>query len=162
MQVGIRRDIAVPVNPQSGARIFDSAWIRAVYCRTVNACIAQMHFRIRQNVVQLVRTNYDQKTKKPKAAVVGRMRLEKPELTRELRAQLTDREAKEAEAWIENHGRLGLLREEFAALTLAETLRLATNWFSRNADSRAAAAAVASVLPALHQLRKLFKEGGLL
>jgi hypothetical protein len=121
-----------------------------------------MHFRTRQKIVQLVRTSYDATEKKPKAVVVGRMTLENPQLTSELRAALTDSEVKEAQAWIENQGRLHALREEMAALSLVDNLRLASNWFMRNAESRQASVAVSHVLPALHAFRKTLKDKGFL
>jgi len=83
-----------------------------------------VHFRTRQKIVQLVRTSYDPVEKKPKAVVVGRMDLDNPGVTDELCAVLTDNEIAEARTWIENHGRVGRLREEFAAATLAENLQL--------------------------------------
>jgi hypothetical protein len=119
-----------------------------------------VHFRIRQHVVQLIRTSYDPATKKPKATVLGRMPLRNPALTPELRAALTPAEIKEAEAWLQRRGRLELLREEFAALGLPEELLRAANWFRTNADSPAAQAAAADLLPALYQLRQAIKELG--
>jgi len=121
-----------------------------------------MHFRTRQKIVQLVRTSYDPVEKKPKAVVVGRMNLDKPSVTDELCAVLTDAEVAEAQAWIENQGRVGRLREEFAAATLADNLQLATNWLARHSDSRAAAAAVAELLPAFHKFRRTLREKGFL
>jgi hypothetical protein len=121
-----------------------------------------MHFRLRKNVVQLVRTSYDPATKKPKAAVVGRMPLGQPKLSPELKRELTEAEIAEAEAWIEGQHRMNSLKEEFAALTLPESISLASRWFSRNADSPAAAAVIPQLLPALQSLRKMLRKQGLL
>ena len=121
-----------------------------------------MHFRLRRNVVQLIRTLYDPATKKPKALVVGNMPLRQPELSPELKRKLTEAEIAEAEAWIDVQHRMNSLKEEFAALTLPESIALAQRWFSRNADSPAAAAVIPQLLPALQSLRKMLRNKGLL
>jgi hypothetical protein len=121
-----------------------------------------MHFRTRRNVVQLVRTTYDQVGKKPKTVVVGRLRLGHPVLSPELESMLSAEELREARSWLDGQYRVQMLREELAAVTLAETLSLASNWFARNKDSPTAAAAAANVLPNLQALRKTLKIGGLL
>ncbi len=121
-----------------------------------------MHFRLRRNIVQLVRTLYDPATKKPKAMVVGRMPLRDPEVTPELKRKLTDAEIAEAEAWIDVHHRMNSLKEELAALTLPESIALASRWFSRNADSPTAAAVIPQLQTALQSLRKTLRNKGLL
>lgn len=121
-----------------------------------------MHFRTRQKVVQLIRTVYDPVEKRPKATVLGRLSLDKPVLTEQLRALLTEAEVKEAEAWIANHERTVHLREEFAAMTLADNFVLAQAWLTRNADSPAAMAVVSALLPAIQDFRKFLKSSNLL
>jgi hypothetical protein len=121
-----------------------------------------MHFRIRKNVVQLVRTTYDPTDKKPKAAVVGRIPLGNPEVTESLRGALTPEEAVELEDWIAGQHRVAMLREELAALSLADQMDMAERWFARQGDSRAATAAAAEMLPAYQRLRKTLKSKGLL
>lgn len=121
-----------------------------------------MHFRTRRNVVQLVRTTYDDVGKKPKAVVVGRLRLDKPVLSAELQGELSAAEQQEFREWLEGNYRTQMLREELAALTLPETLALANDWFIRNKDSPAATAAAASLLPSLQALRKTLRAGGFL
>ena len=124
--------------------------------------IEAMHFRVRKNIVQLVRTAYDATEKKPKATVVGRMPLDQPEITDELRSLLTPSEVVEAQDWISGQHRVAMLREELAALSLAENLELADRWFARQGDSQAAAAAAASTLAAWQSLRRTLKARGLL
>ena len=121
-----------------------------------------MHFRLRKNVVQLIRTSYDADNKKPRTKVVGRMPLSQPKLTRELKRKLTEDEIAEAEEWIDGQFRLNSLKEELAALTLPESLSAAHRWFSRNADDPAAAAIIPQLLPALQALRKMLRNQGLL
>lgn len=113
-----------------------------------------MHFRTRKNVIQFVRTVYEQETKKPKAMVVGNIPLGKAVIGDELRAKLSEEEIIQAENWIKLHHHSALLKEELAALTLAETLTLANNWFARQGDIEAAHIAAVDILPVLQQLRK--------
>ncbi|MFI3154530.1 MAG: hypothetical protein QX199_00090 [Methylococcaceae bacterium] len=113
-----------------------------------------MHFRIRKNVIQFVRTAYNQETKKPKAMVVGSIPLGKAIISDELRAKLSDEEIIQAETWIKHQHHTTLLKEELGALTLADTLTLATNWFARQGDTEAARIAAVDILPALQLLRK--------
>ena len=121
-----------------------------------------MHFRLRKNVVQLIRTSYDPDRKKPRTAIVGRMPLSQPKLTRELKRKLTEDEIAEAEEWIDGQFRLNSLEEELAARTLPESISAAHRWFSRNADDPAAAAIIPQLLPALQALRKMLRKQGLL
>lgn len=121
-----------------------------------------MHFRLRQNVVQLIRTSYNPDTKRPKAVVVGRMPLKQPKLSPELKSKLTEDEIAEAEEWIDGQFRIDSLKEELAALTLPESISAAHRWFVRNADTPAAAAIILQLLPALQALRKMLRRQGLL
>ena len=121
-----------------------------------------MHFRIRKNVVQLIRTSYDPDTKKAKTAVVGRMQLKQPRLSTELKSKLTEEEIAESQEWIEGQFRMNSLKEELAALTLPESIEAANRWFSRNANNPATAAIALQLLPALIALRKMLRGKGLL
>ncbi len=121
-----------------------------------------MHFRLRKNVVQLVRTLYNPDTKKPRTVVVGRMPLKQPTLSSELKGKLTEDEIAEAEEWIDGQFRVNSLKEELAALTLPETISAANRWFSRNADNPAATAIALQLLPAFKTLRKMLRGKGLL
>ena len=121
-----------------------------------------MHFRIRKHIVQLVRTSYDPDGKKPKAKVVGRMPLSEPKLTWELKRKLTKDEVAEVEAWIDGQYRLNSLKDELAALTLADSISAANRWFSRNPDTPVAAAIALQVLPEFKALRKILRTKGLL
>ena len=121
-----------------------------------------MHFRLRKNVVQLVRTSYNPLTKKPRTKVVGSMPLKRPELSKELKSKLTGEEIAEVEEWINGQFRTISLKEELAALTLAESISAANRWFSRNEDNPAAAAIALQVLPEFKALRKILRTKGLL
>jgi hypothetical protein len=51
-----------------------------------------MHFRVRKNVIQLIRVTYDAGKKKGVNTVVGSVRLNRPELSAELQLALTPAE----------------------------------------------------------------------
>lgn len=116
-----------------------------------------MHFRIRKNVVQLVRTHYDPASKGPRAEIVGRVPLDVLEFPAELRAKLTDEEIEQARAWLEHNQRTVLLREEMAARTLAETLAAANRWFLRQDNIGQYSWISDNILPQLAALRKTIK-----
>jgi len=116
-----------------------------------------MHFRIRKNIVQLIRTEYDPQTKKPKTTIIGRMPRTAPVITDELHNLLTSKEIAEAETWIEQNNRITLIREEYAALTLADALKQANRWFQRQGDSEAAHIAAENLIHELQALRKTLK-----
>ncbi len=116
-----------------------------------------MHFRIRKNVVQFIRTTYDPELKRPKAAVVGRIPLENPIISNELRDELTVEEYVQACAWIEHEQRTTGLREELAARTLSETLAAANRWFQRQENLSELDWITGSILPELQALRKTIK-----
>ena len=59
-----------------------------------------MHFRERNQVVQIIRTKYDAATKKGKNEIVGRLTKANPKISDELKAALTPEERKEVAAWI--------------------------------------------------------------
>ena len=121
-----------------------------------------MHFRLRKNVVQLIRTSYDPAKKKARTAVVGRMPLSQPMLSPELKRKLTEAEILETEEWINGQYRMNSLQEELAALTLPESISKANRWFSRKANNPAAAAIALQLLPAFKALRKMLRGKGLL
>jgi len=116
-----------------------------------------VHFRLRQNVAQCVRTVYDEARKKPRAEVVGTIPLSNPLISDELRAKLTVEELREAQAWVECEHRSALLREELAALTLGETLRAANRWFARQENLSDFQWVSGSIIPELQALRKTLK-----
>lgn len=124
--------------------------------------LPRVHFRTRKNVIQFVRTIYNPVAKKPKAVVIGSIPVENPEIPSELMTKLSPAELAEAETWLKHRHRAMSLREELAALTLAETLELANRWFTREGTSENAHAAAAGLLPALQALRKTLNSNNLL
>jgi hypothetical protein len=120
-----------------------------------------MHFRERNQIVQIIRTKYDAVTKKGKNEIVGRLPKVNPQITAEISAALTKEERKEVTAWIEGWATVGRLKRELAVRTLPEQLMLAQEWFSdqKGEDARFMAA---SLIPAWAQLRATLRKNGLI
>jgi hypothetical protein len=116
-----------------------------------------VHFRIRKNVVQLVRTRYNPASKGPRAEIIGRVPLNVLQLPEELRERLTEEECEQARGWFEHNQRTVMLREEMAARTLAETLAAANRWFLRQEDLGQYSWISDNILPELTALRKTIK-----
>ncbi|WP_281662151.1 hypothetical protein [Halomonas sp. Alg239-R46] len=122
-----------------------------------------MHFRIRRHVVQLVRMTYDSAIKRGRAEVVGSVKLVDPVLPDALREKLTSAEQLEFEAWLGTHHRTDQLKQELAALTLAEQMAQAQRWFERQGENQEEAQLVADgLLRSWQPLRKVLKQHGLL
>ena len=113
-----------------------------------------MHFRVRKNVIQLIRTTYNDNKKRGETAIIGTVPLAKPELTDELRSLLTTEEIEGFEYWRHTQHRKEALQEELAALTLTETLQKATKWFEREGDSQVAHATASEIISSWQALRK--------
>jgi hypothetical protein len=120
-----------------------------------------MHFRERNQVVQIIRTKYDADLKKGKNEIVGRMPKSNPTLTDELGAALTKEERKEVLAWIEGHATVGRLKRELAVRTLPEQLALAQEWFVDQKGDEARFLA-ATLVPAWARLRATLRKNGLI
>jgi len=116
-----------------------------------------MHFRERDQVVQIIRTKYDATKKKGKNEIVGRMPKANPKITEELAKALTEDERKAVEAWIEGYAHVGTLKRELAVRTLQEQMTLAEAWF-REHDGEEARKLAASLLPAWVRLRSVLKK----
>ena len=121
-----------------------------------------MHFRVRKNVIQLIRTNYDDRKKKGVNTIIGNVKLAKPELSPDLLQNLTAEEIAAFEIWAKTQLRAEVLREEVAALTLAETMDLAGKWFEREGNSEAAQATASHITFHWQTMRKIFIKNGLL
>jgi hypothetical protein len=118
-----------------------------------------MHFRERNQIVQIIRTKYDAASKKGKNEIVGRLSKVNPKLTDELTSGLTKEERKEVTAWIEGYATVGRLRRELAVRTLTEQLTLAQEWFADQKGEEARFLA-ASLIPAWARLRSTLRKSG--
>lgn len=121
-----------------------------------------MHFRIRRHVVQLVRMTYDPSIKRGKAQVVGSVKLADPVLDDELLEKLTFDEVAEFELWVATHHRTNLLKQELAALTLAEQMEQARLWFEQQEEQGAAQQIANEALRSWQALRRVLKQRELL
>ncbi len=121
-----------------------------------------MHFRLRKNVIQLIRITYDDAKKKGNNTIIGTVKLSNPVLPDELRLKLTTEEIKAFDIWLNTQHRTERLREEIAALTLAESMVLAEKWFEREGDSKGAQMVANDIVPQWHNIRRLLVKKGLL
>src|SRR5450631_2841608 len=119
-----------------------------------------MHFRERDQIIQIIRTKYDAVLKKGKNEIVGRLAKANPKITDELAAALTKEERKDVTAWIEGHSKVGHLKRELAVRTLQQQMALAEEWFAdqKSDDARFLAA---SLVPAWARLRATLKKNNL-
>ena len=121
-----------------------------------------MHFRVRNNVVQVIRTTYDAASKKPRAEIVGRLDRANPVLGSELEAACTPAELEEVRRWIDSHARADAVAAEHAARSLAEQFAKATTWFATTEDLDSARGIAAEVQQQWVKLRNRLRQGGLL
>jgi hypothetical protein len=119
-----------------------------------------MHFRERNQVIQIIRVKYDAAEKKGKNEIVGRLQRANPKLTDEVAAGLSKEERKEVAAWLEGYATVGRLKREYAARTLHEQLALAQEWFAGQKGEEARLLA-ASLMPAWARLRGTLRKNGL-
>jgi len=120
-----------------------------------------MHFRARNNVVQVIRTSYDADTKKAKGLIVARLSRVKPELSAEIRQALTAAEVAEVQAWIDGQNRLQRLNAEHAAWNLAGQLEQAAQWFAEAGDNETSRQLAAQAQQGWQQLRAVLKRSKL-
>lgn len=121
-----------------------------------------MHFRIRRHVVQLVRMTYDPAIKRGRAEVVGTVKLVNPVLSDLLCDKLTSDEIAEFKAWQDTHHRTLQIKQELAALTLAEQIEQAQQWFEQQQNYERAQLVADGLLRSWMPLRRLLKQRGLL
>lgn len=112
-----------------------------------------MHFRVRKNVVQLIRMRYEPERKRGKATVVGSVRLGNLTLPPDLLSQLTQEEVSEFERWVATKHQIDELRRQLAALTLADSMSEAEAWFATAGHSSTARDTAVGILVAWQSLR---------
>lgn len=121
-----------------------------------------MHFRIRKNVIQLIRTTYDDSKKKGMTTIIGTVQLAAPIISDNLREQLSAEEISAFDHWLNNQHRIIRLREEIAALSLTENLALAEKWFENTTDVNSASSLVPDIISRWQSFRKVLTKKGLL
>ena len=113
-----------------------------------------MHLRERKNVLQMIRVTYDASKKRGVDQVIGTIRLAKPEISEELRAQLTSDELDQFNKWKRNHHEIELLRGQLAGADLPRVLDAAATWLEANADSERARESCEQIMHAVRQFRR--------
>lgn len=119
-----------------------------------------MQFRERGQVVQIIRTSRDARSKKGKNEIVGRLAKSNPQVSETLQAALSTEERKEVDSWLASHATLERLKRELAVRNLPEQMALAEAWFADQKDD-AARVLAATLIPAWVRLRVALKRNGL-
>jgi hypothetical protein len=121
-----------------------------------------MHFRFRNNIVQVIRTTYDPGTKKPRAEIVGRLSRSEPALGQDLLDACTPIEIEEVRRWIAGHMKAHAIATEHAARTLADQFSKAAEWFANTDDLESARLLAVEVQQHWVSLRNQLRRRGLL
>lgn len=111
-----------------------------------------MHFRIRGNNVQIVRTMTDEATMKVISRPVGSVNLRTGEMTDATKASLNSSEIKEAMAWVDRYKSLVEKKQELEFQTLALRIREVAAWV-RNTKSDNISVLADDLLDAIRELR---------
>jgi hypothetical protein len=119
-----------------------------------------MQFRERGQIVQIIRTSRDSRSKKSKNEIVGRLAKSNPQVSETLQATLSAEERKEVDRWLASHASLERLKRELAVRNLPEQMALAEAWFADQKDD-AARLLAATLIPAWVRLRVALKRNGL-
>lgn len=119
-----------------------------------------MHFRTRNNVIQVIRTTYDADSKKGKSQIVARMPAANPEINDAMIESLSSSELQEVEQWLESQARLNSMQNELAAKTLSETINNATKWFAATSNKEEAQTVYAEINKAMRGLKKAIIQAG--
>ncbi len=111
-----------------------------------------MHFRIRGNNVQIVKTVPGEGGKKVQSKPIGSANINSGEISDRAKAALSPAEIEEVNAWIANHKATSGKRAELEFATLAERLRDVTGWI-RSAEAATLAPQTDEILEAVRGLR---------
>lgn len=121
-----------------------------------------MHFRVRKHVIQLVRTTYEASRKKGVFTIVGTVSRVQPDLSDELKEQMTHEEVIEFNEWLSTQHRKAELQEELAALNLAVSMDEARKWFEKKGETNHARQEAMNIVNKWQVLRKVFSKYKLL
>ena len=121
-----------------------------------------MHFRFRNNLVQVIRTTYDTASKKPRTEIVGRLRRGDTAPDAELLAACTPEEVEEVRRWIAGSMKAHSVAAEHAARSLVEQMARANEWFASTPDKASARVLAGEVQQQWVKLRNQLHREGLL
>lgn len=119
-----------------------------------------MHFRVRGNNVQIVKTDVDKKTLQSKSVPAGSANIRTGVLSDELLSKLTEKEVLEVRRWIEARQRINALRQEVEAHQLPARIEEAAAWLA-SADPAKVADVAQEIEGAIGKLRRVMMRGGL-
>lgn len=111
-----------------------------------------MHFRIRGNNLQIVKTVVDPATRKTVSKPVGSANLIRNEIGEQARAALTEAELQEVETWIARHKAQTEKRRELEFQTIAATLMSVAEWV-QNAEAEQIEPYLGDIENGIRQLR---------
>lgn len=120
-----------------------------------------MFFRFRGNNIQIVKSRLDPKTGKAKSVPLGSINRSNLLVSDNLRQNCSPAEIKEIEAWVKRRRDIDTAKQRLVALTLAEQIATATEWFAQ-ANLEDARDAAEEVLLATSALRRTLDQRGLL
>ena len=111
-----------------------------------------MYFRFRGNNVQVVRSQPDPETGKAKSVPIGSINRSNLAITEKLRSSCSPAELKLIEAWVAHYQAVDKLKVKHAAVTLAEQISAAADWFE-TAESAEAREIADDITTAMRVLR---------
>src|SRR5215212_3809968 len=111
-----------------------------------------MHFRVRGNNVQIVKTQPEAGTGKAVSKPIGSASLSTGEINEKAAAVLTPEETREVTEWIARHQAIQAQKREIEYHTLADTLTAMATWM-RGADPKLLAEHADDVQVALRRVR---------
>ena len=111
-----------------------------------------MHFRVRGNNVQIVKTQPGTGDKKTVSQPIGSANIATGSISDKVKATLTPGELQEVADWITNYKATATKRLELEYLTIAERMREIAGWV-RHGDAALIGAHADDVLDALRGLR---------
>lgn len=120
-----------------------------------------MHFRVRGNNVQIVKTDVDKKTLQSKSVPAGSANIKTGVLSDELLSKLTEKEVQEVRRWIEARQRINALRQEVEAYQLPARIEEAAAWLA-GADPAKVVDIAQEIERTIGKLRRTMMRGGLI
>ena len=119
-----------------------------------------MHFRFRNNNIQVVKSRLDPRNGKAKSVPVGSINRASLAVSEKLSSNCSPEELKQIEAWVRRYREVDDLRRKLAALTLPEQISTAIEWLEL-AEREEAAEAAEDILTATAALRRVLAKRGL-
>ena len=120
-----------------------------------------MHFRFRGNNIQVVKSQKDMATGKAKSVPLGSINRATLEISEKLRSNCSPGELEEITNWVSGYQSVVELKSRYAALTLAEQIGTAIEWF-RKANPDEARQVADDILATAAVLRRELDKRGLL